>query len=82
MRVKTAAMLEGLAKKGWSQAQLARETGITTYTISHFVTVGTAKPDTVAKIAAALEIPFDSLILPPERKSRRKTNAEGGAKNG
>lgn len=72
MYVNTAAFYEALARVGISQAELARRLNTDPSVISHFVTKGTARPQTVQKIAAALDIPFESLVVQPERKPLRR----------
>ena len=57
-----------LDARGWVQAELARATGVTTFTISRIVR-GTTTPSGIAlaKIAEAFDVSVDRLIGPPPR---------------
>lgn len=66
-------LLEKLNEKGWSQADLARASGLTRATISYYIGPKSKKPDDAAlrKIAKAFNLPIDLVyekvgILPPK----------------
>lgn len=66
-------LLEQLREKEWSQADLARASGLTRATISYYLGPKSKKPDETAirKIAKALNLPIDLVyekagILPPK----------------
>lgn len=66
-------LLEQLNEKKWSQADLARASGLTRATISYYLGPKSKKPDesAVRKIAKAFNLPIDLVyekagILPPK----------------
>ena len=57
---------QGLKKKGWSQAELARRAKPSRQTISRIATkAGNADPKTLRKLARILEHPLPDLIMDP-----------------
>lgn len=68
MKVNSFRINTHLARQGLTQAELAKRSGTTRQALSTLIRRGTCEPRTAGKIAAALNIPVEDLILCEERR--------------
>jgi len=69
VRVNVEAIRNARLAKGWSQKDLADTIGCDKRVIERIESRGTAAPDSVGKLVAALEIPVDALRSPASKSS-------------
>lgn len=64
-----------LRRKFWTKAQLAKKAGVSVSTVQRTFETGSAHPRTIEKLAKALEVDPESLVVDPSPK--RKTGTRG-----